>query len=57
MFTFSCIARTAAKAKTNVSLQIGVPKKATIVRSLIEYCSTKLSSSSYFTAVVFPNRL
>ena len=27
MFTFYCIAKTAAKTKTNLSLQIGVPKK------------------------------
>ena len=27
MFTFYCIAKTAAKTKTNFSLQIGVPKK------------------------------
>ena len=27
MFTFSCIAKTAANTKKNVSLQIGVPKK------------------------------
>ena len=29
MSTFYCVAKTAAKSKTNVFLQIGAPKKAT----------------------------
>ena len=48
MSTFYCIAKTAAKTKTNVFLQIGVPKKAIFASSGIEYCST---------AVLFSNRL
>ena len=32
MFTFYCIANTAAKTKTNESLQISVPKKSKVCR-------------------------
>ena len=31
MSTFSCIAKTTTKTKINVFMQIGVPKKATLI--------------------------
>ena len=55
MSIFCCVAKTEAKTKTNVFLQIDVPKKASLLSSLIEHCSTKLDSSSCSTAVVFLN--
>ena len=30
MFTFNCIANTAAKTKTTMSLEVGVPKKSNV---------------------------
>ena len=57
MSIFCCIAKTAAKTKTDVFPQIDVPKRATFVNSRIDRCSTKLDSSSCSTAVLFPNRL
>ena len=44
MSTFCCIAKTAVKTKTNVFLQIDVPKKATFVSSGVECCSTRLDT-------------
>ena len=56
MFTFYCIANTAAKTKTNESLQISVPKKSKVVGSRIKCCSKRLGSSNNFAAVIFWNR-
>ena len=53
-YSFYCIAKRAAKTKTNVFLQIGVPKKAMFVSSRIKCCSIKLGSSSCSTGVVLP---
>ena len=49
--------KTAAKTKSNVVLEIDVPKKTTFVSSGIECCFIKLDGSSCYTTVVFPNRL
>ena len=38
MSTFYCITKTAVKSKTNMFLQVGVPKKATFLVSQIECC-------------------
>ena len=32
MFTFYCVAKTAAKTKTTVSLKTGIPKKSNICK-------------------------
>ena len=57
MPVFCRIAKAAAEVKTNVFLEIDLPKKAMLLSSEIECCSTKLDSSSRSTTVVFPNRL
>ena len=56
LFIFYCIAKTPVKTKTIVSLQIGIPEKKQRLYAT-GCCSTKLGSSSFFTAVVSPNRL
>ena len=57
MPVFCRIAKAAAEDKTNVFLEIDLPKKAMLLSSEIECYSTKLDSSCCTTTVVFPNRL
>ena len=57
MPVFCRIAKAAAEDKTNLFLEIDLPKKAMLLSSEIECYSTKLDSSCCSTTVVFPNRL
>ena len=57
MFTYITLQKWQQKRKQVYPYKHMFLKEATFARSRIEFCSTKLGSSSYFTAVVFSNRL